>query len=102
MKVSVLPFYDTTYITGLRFCLADGSEEAIGYILSDKEINIPTEGTLRGMKVATGERGVHGLSIVNKHGMQSVIAGVMAGLKQKRLGLGNPVTNVKAYFDVSH
>ncbi|CAO2654168.1 Nn.00g109010.m01.CDS01 [Neocucurbitaria sp. VM-36] len=99
VKVSVLPFHDTTYITGLRFCLTDGSEEAIGYILSDKEVSIPTEGTLRGMKVATGECGVHGLSIVNKHGTQSVIAGVMAGLKHKRLGLGNPVTNVKASFD---
>lgn len=101
VKVSVLPFHDTTYITGLRFCLVDKSEVAIGYILSDTEVNLPTGGTLRGLKVAIGERGIHGLSLIDKGGRQTGTAGMVADHKERKLGLGNSVTAVKAYFDVS-
>ncbi|KAF1848551.1 uncharacterized protein K460DRAFT_403834 [Cucurbitaria berberidis CBS 394.84] len=101
VKVLVLPFYDNKDISGLRLCLADATEVAIGYIPSDKEISLSIGGTLRGTKVATEERGVHGLSLVDKPGIQSATAGVVTGFKIKKLGLGNPVTDVKAYFGVS-
>ncbi|KAH7349109.1 hypothetical protein BKA66DRAFT_614027 [Pyrenochaeta sp. MPI-SDFR-AT-0127] len=99
VKVSALPFHNSTYITGLRFCLADNSKVEIGYVLSDREVSLSTKGTLRGFKVASGERGIHGLSLIDQSGTQTVAVGVVEGFNERRLGLGNPVTAVKAYFD---
>lgn len=101
--ISVLPFHDgVTYITGLRFCFADATEEAIGYILSDCEMSIPTRDFFRGFKVATSERGIHALRVIDESGIEIVTAGNCAGHAISKLGWGHRVTAVKAYFDVSH
>ncbi|KAF2477901.1 uncharacterized protein BDR25DRAFT_338615 [Lindgomyces ingoldianus] len=97
VKVSVLPFYDTTYVTGLRFCFVDGTESSIGYVLCDREVTLDTEGGLYGFRVAVGERGIHALSANGSH----LVGDQASELKYKvvRLGQGSEVRMVKAYFD---
>ncbi|KAF2027907.1 hypothetical protein EK21DRAFT_91132 [Setomelanomma holmii] len=100
VKVSVLPFYNgITYVTGLRLCLADSSEETIGYILESNETTLLTGGILRGFRVTYSDRGIHALCILNKTGSYSAIAGSASEHKEKKIGFGTPVTKVKAYFD---
>lgn len=100
VRISVLRFHDTTYVTGLRFCFADGGIKPIGYVLEDREVYVPIEGYLSGFEVAYAERGIHALSIITEHGT-STMAGDKGELRMKRLEPGIEVTAVKAYFDVS-
>jgi hypothetical protein len=100
VRISVLRFHAQTYITGLRFCFTDGSKAAIGYILTDCEVTLATEGGLRGFEVATGERGIHGIGVIGKTGVRKV-AGEMAGTSLQTLGHGGEVTGIKAEIDVS-
>jgi hypothetical protein len=102
VKVSVLPFHNgISYVTGLRFCLADASEETIGYILAGNEVTLETGGLLRGFRVVTSDRGIHALSILNKDGLYSTSAGSASGLRERKIGWGSRIQKVKAYFDVS-
>ncbi|KAH7081706.1 hypothetical protein BKA63DRAFT_504385 [Paraphoma chrysanthemicola] len=100
VHVSVLPFHSgVTYVTGLRFCLADNTEETIGYILQGKETMIQTGGVLRGFHVVASNRGIHGLGILNKDGRIAATAGLKKENGGRRLGWGESVRKVKAYFD---
>ncbi|KAF2726996.1 hypothetical protein EJ04DRAFT_557650 [Polyplosphaeria fusca] len=100
VKISLLPWYETTYITGLRFQLEDGSEVPLGYILEDREVSLSVEGGLRGFELAIGERGIHALNVgMQGWRMPHARVGDSFELKIKRIGEGHEVKEVKAYFD---
>ncbi|KAF2195430.1 hypothetical protein K469DRAFT_699027 [Zopfia rhizophila CBS 207.26] len=75
VKVSLLLFHGTTYITGFRFYFADGTTNTIGYILEDREVPLDTECGLRGFEVAVRERGIHALRIIKGNDTFSPMAG---------------------------
>ncbi|KAF2106315.1 hypothetical protein BDV96DRAFT_607536 [Lophiotrema nucula] len=101
IKVSVLPWYNTTYITGLRFCLADGSEVPLGYILADREETLKLDAGLRGFELAISERGIHGLNAATQGWkLPSRFVGDRSKyLKIARFGQGHEADRAKAYFD---
>jgi hypothetical protein len=101
VKVSVLRFHTTTYITGLRFCFTNGEEAAIGYVLPDCEIALATGGELRGFEVATGERGIPGIGVIGKCGVRMGTAGEMEGKSMQILGCRDRFAGLKAEIDVS-
>jgi len=100
VKVSVLPFHRTTYITGLTLRLVDGRDTSIGYILKDREVTLDTERGLCGLEVAIGDRGIHALAVATANWRISPVVGEKEGLEVRRLGQGNEVGKIKAYFDV--
>jgi hypothetical protein len=100
VRVSVLPWYTTSYVTGLRFIFEDSTEVSLGYVLEDREIDFAVEGGLRGFELAIGERGIHGMNIgMGGWKMPHPRVGDFERLKIKKIGEGQEVAQVKAYFD---
>ncbi|KAF2000555.1 hypothetical protein P154DRAFT_575917 [Amniculicola lignicola CBS 123094] len=96
--VSMLPFHGTTYITGLRFFFDGGRVIPLGYILYGREIKLDIQERLHGFTAYTGDRGVHGLSVLTND-LASDVVGDIVGFTQTCLKSKKVTRAVKACFD---
>ena len=100
LAVSLIQSSDTTYITGIRLVLNQGEAICLGY-MADKEHILNGTG-LTGFQLAVGSRGIQAIRcILNKDRESLWIGSPDNAPRTERLLFAEPITGIKAGFDVS-
>ncbi|KAI1841405.1 hypothetical protein JX266_012416 [Neoarthrinium moseri] len=103
--ISFVHFFNTRYITGLRFVSEGGSGVEIGYILSRAEEYLPVYGSLDGFFCAVDECGFRALALLTgQHMVTEYLSWVGEGdsLSVRPLkSSGTRLRKLRASFDVS-
>ncbi len=100
MAFSILPLGDARYIAGIRLILSRGQDIQLGYKTEEEHILDITR--LAGFNLAIGSRGIQVIRCVLDHGRESRWIGSPRDTpRTRRLALSDPITAIKAGFDVS-
>ncbi|KAI1264972.1 hypothetical protein F5Y18DRAFT_72000 [Xylariaceae sp. FL1019] len=103
VSVSFISFFNTRYVTGLRFTPEDGEDVEIGYVSHDREETLVVGAYLEGLHVAVDECAIRGISPATALYMETeylVWAGDVSILHRHTLkNQGVAVRKIRALFD---
>lgn len=100
LACSLIQLGHATYITGIRFILSRDEDIRLGYMAAEEHILSIT--SLTGFHLAVGSRGIQAIQCIFGNGRESRWVGCPDNApKTKRLLFAEPITGIKAGFDVS-
>ena len=98
---SVIQLGDAKYIAGMRLVSSQGEDIQLGYRTEGREFTLDIT-LLAGFNLAVGSRGIQGIQCITSDRQTSQWFGsTHMAPRTRRLAVSNPITAIKAGFDVS-